>query len=136
MTSLPAYSCGFPPTRDVVDQARRAAELGYRRIWIFDSPALYGDVWVALARIAEAVPDIELATGVAIPSLRHPVVTASAIATIEELAPGRLWACFGTGYTGRMCMGKKGISWASLATYLRQVRGLLNGDVVEVEGEA
>ncbi len=136
MTSLPAYSCGFPPSRDVVEHARRAADLGYERIWIFDSPALYGDVWVALARIAEAVPDIKLATGVAIPSMRHPVVTASAIATIEELAPGRLWACFGTGYTARNCMGKKGLAWAKVAGYLKQVRGLLNGDVVQVEGEA
>jgi 5,10-methylenetetrahydromethanopterin reductase len=29
-----------------------AEELGYTRAWAFDSPALYGDVWVALARAA------------------------------------------------------------------------------------
>ena len=133
--SRPLHSVALPPGNRVVEYARLAAELGYSRVWMFDSPALYGDVWVALARIAEAVPSIGLATGVAVPSLRHPMVTASAIATIEDLDPGRLWAYFGTGFTARMTMGKRGMRWADLATYVQQVRGLLNGDVVSIEGE-
>src|SRR5580698_2927232 len=64
------------------------------------------------------------------------MVTASAIATIEELAPGRLWAYFGTGFTARFTMGKPSVKWADLATYIEQVRGLLRGDVVEIEGAA
>jgi 5,10-methylenetetrahydromethanopterin reductase len=105
VSKRPVYSVALPPSKRVVEYAARAAELGYDRVWVFDSPALYGDVWVALARIAEAVPAIGLATGVAVPSLRHPMVTASAIATIEDLDPGRLWAYFGTGFTARMTMG-------------------------------
>jgi 5,10-methylenetetrahydromethanopterin reductase len=136
MTTRPAYSVALPPSREVTQHARAAAELGYSRVWVFDSPALYGDVWVALARIAESVEGIGLATGVAVPSLRHPMVTASAIATIEELAPGRLWAYFGTGFTARFTMGKPSVKWADLATYIEQVRGLLRGDVVEIEGAA
>jgi len=136
MTTRPSYSVALPPSREVTEHARAAAELGYTRVWIFDSPALYGDVWVALARIAESVPGIGLATGVAVPSLRHPMVTASAIATVEELSPGRLWAYFGTGFTARFTMGKPSVKWADLATYIEQVRGLLRGDVVEIEGAA
>ncbi len=132
----PAYSVALPPSKDIVEHARTAARLGYRRVWVYDSPALYGDMWVAIARIAEAVPDIGLATGVAVSSMRHPMVTASAIATIEELAPGRLWAYFGTGFTARTAMGKRGVRWADLATYITQVRGLLRGEVVYVEGSA
>ena len=113
---------------------RLATRLGYRRLFVFDSPALYGDVWVALARVAESVPDIELATGVAVSSLRHPMVTASALASIEELAPGRISAYFGTGFTARMAMGKRSVRWADLATYFRQVRSLLNGETVEIDG--
>jgi len=126
----------LPPSRDIVAHARTAAGLGYERIWVFDSPALYGDLWVSLARIAEAVPDIQLASGVAIPSLRHPMVTASAIATVEELAPGRLWAYFGTGFTARSAMGRRGMRWSDLKTYVRQVRSLLHGEVVDVDGAA
>jgi 5,10-methylenetetrahydromethanopterin reductase len=130
----PAYSVALPPSREVTAYARAAAELGYSRVWVFDSPSLYGDVWVALAQIVEAVPDIGVATGVAVPSLRHPMVTASAIATIEDLSPGRLWAYFGTGFTARFTMGKPSIRWADLATYIAQVRGLLQGDGVEIQG--
>jgi 5,10-methylenetetrahydromethanopterin reductase len=136
MPARPAYSLALPPSKEVVEYARVAVRAGYQRVWIFDSPSLYGDVWVALARIAEGVPGVGLATGVAVPSLRHPMVTASAIATIEDLSPGRLWAYFGTGFTARMAMGKRGMRWAELATYVQQVRALLNGEVVEIDGAA
>jgi 5,10-methylenetetrahydromethanopterin reductase len=135
-TSRPACSCGFPPSSRIVEYARVAEDLGYRRIWVFDSPALYEDVWMALGRVAEATGRIGLATGVAIPSLRHPMVTAAAIATVEDLSPGRLVAAFGTGYTGRLTMGQKPMKWADLAAYVRQVRSLLAGEVVEIEGAA
>jgi 5,10-methylenetetrahydromethanopterin reductase len=40
------------PTAAVVDNVKLAERLGYQRVWLFDSPALHGDMWVALARIA------------------------------------------------------------------------------------
>ena len=129
-----ALSCGFPPSRDLPTYAQRAESLGYSRVWVFDSPALYGDVWVALARIVESTERIGVSTGVAVPTLRHPVVTASAIATVEELAPGRLAVAFGTGFTARLAMGKRAMRWADLARYVETVRALLRGDVVDVEG--
>jgi 5,10-methylenetetrahydromethanopterin reductase len=132
----PKLSCGFPPTRDLPDHAAAAEELGYERIWVFDSPALYGDAWVALARIADATDRIGLGTAVAVPSLRHVMVTASAIASIEDLAPGRLIAAFGTGFTARMAMGRRAMKWSDVRTYVEQLRALLRGDVVEVDGAA
>jgi 5,10-methylenetetrahydromethanopterin reductase len=65
---------------------------------MFESPAVYGDVWVALARIAQATERIGLAAAAAIPGLRHPMVTASAIGSVHELAPGRLVAAFNGAY--------------------------------------
>jgi 5,10-methylenetetrahydromethanopterin reductase len=129
-------SCALPPSRDVPDYARLAEDLGYERLWLYDSPALYGDLWVTLARAAECTTTLGLGTGVAVPSLRHVMVTASAIATIEELAPARLIAAFGTGFTARKAMGQKPMTWNALVTYVTQLRGLLRGDVVEVDGAA
>ncbi len=131
-----ALSCAFAPSRELPSYARLAEKLGYERVWVYDSPALYGDIWLALGRIAEATSTIGLGTGVAVPSLRHPMVTASAIASVEELAPGRFVAAFGTGFTARRAMGKAPMRWADLATYVIQLRGLLAGDVVEVDGAA
>jgi 5,10-methylenetetrahydromethanopterin reductase len=45
-----------------------------------------------------------------------------------------LWAYFGTGFTARLSMGKRGVRWTDLATYVRQVRALLLGEVVEIDG--
>ncbi len=129
-----ALSCGFPPSIDLPAYARLAESLGYERVWAYDSPALYGDVWVAVARVAEATERIGVGTAVAVPSLRHPMVTASAIATLAELAPGRLAVAFGTGFTARLAMGRKAMRWADLARYVEQVRALLRGVTAEIEG--
>jgi 5,10-methylenetetrahydromethanopterin reductase len=71
-----------------------------------------------------------------VPSLRHVMVTAAAIASVEELAPGRLVVAFGTGFTARMAMGRRPMRWSDVGRYVSQLRGLLRGDVVEVDGAA
>jgi 5,10-methylenetetrahydromethanopterin reductase len=59
---------------------------------------------------------------------------ASAIATLEQLAPGRLMVGFGTGFTGRGGMGQKPLSLASMRAHIAQVRALLRGEMTEIEG--
>jgi len=132
--SVPSLACAFPPSTDLPHLAQVAESLGYDRVWVYDSPALYGDVWVAIQRAAEATERIGLATGVAVGFLRHVMVTASAIATIEELHPGRLTFAIGTGYTGARAMGQQPMRWADLDAYVRQLHALLGGDAVEIDG--
>lgn len=127
-------SCGFAPGEETVELVVLAESLGYERAWIYDSPALYGDVWVALARAAERTGRIGLGTAVLVPSLRHPLVTASAIASIEQLAPGRLAVAIGTGFTGRRMLGQKPLTWSWTERYIRQLRALLRGEAVDVDG--
>jgi len=129
-------SCGLVPSLDVVEHAKLAEQLGYERAWLYDSPAIYLDIWVSLARIAERTERIGLGTAVLVPSLRSVVATASAIAAMEAAAPGRLACGFGTGATARWTLGKDALTLAETGEYLRQLRGLLRGDVVEIHGEA
>jgi 5,10-methylenetetrahydromethanopterin reductase len=131
----PKLSVGLPPSRRIVEYARVAESLDYHAMWVYDSPALYGDLWMAVGRVAEATR-LRLGTAVAVPSVRHPMVTASAIATVEELAPGRLTVAFGTGFSARKAMGRRPMRWADLAEYVRQVRALLSGEVVDIDGSA
>lgn len=132
--TVPSLACALPPSRDFPALARIAEELGYTRVWAFDSPALYGDVWVALARAADATERIGLATGVAVPFSRHPMVTAAAIATVDELAPGRVACALGTGFSAASALGRKPMTWAALTLYLEELRSLLRGDTVEIDG--
>ena len=77
---------------------------------------------------------IVVGTYVLIPHLRHPMVQASAIATLEHRWPGRLEVGLGTGFTGRMAMGQRPLSWAFMRRFIAQLRGLLGGDDVEIDG--
>lgn len=121
-----------PQSREIAVQAER---IGYERIWFYDSAALYEDIWIHLALVAEVTSRIGLGTAVLVPSNRHVMTTASAIATIERLAPGRLACAFGTGYTGRAVLGQRPLGWEAMRTYLEQLQGLLHGDVVEIDGQ-
>jgi len=127
-------SAGFPPGPETPDHIALAEALGFRRAWVYDSPALYSDVWVTLGRAADRTSRIGLGTGVLIPSLRHVMVTASAIAGLDAIAPGRVAVGVGSGFTGRMTLGKRPNPWACVAEYIRALRGLLRGDEVEWDG--
>ena len=120
-------SCAFPPGPHVVDHIVEAERLGYERAWLFDSPALYGDIWVIAALAAQRTSRIALGPAVLVPNLRHPLTQASAIATLEQLAPGRVAVAIGTGFTGRMAMGHKALTWAYTRRYIEQLRALLRG---------
>src|SRR6478672_7338251 len=100
-------SCGFPPSRKAVDHIALAEQLGYERAWVYDSPALYPDVWMILGLAAERTSRIGLGPGVLVPSLRHPMTNAAAIATLAALAPGRLAVAVGAGFTGRHVLGQR-----------------------------
>lgn len=127
-------SCAFPPVPETPEHIALAERLGYRRAWVYDTPALQLDVWMTLARAAERTRAIELGPGVLIPSLRHVLVTAAAVATLVEVAPGRVNVGIGSGFTGRLAMGQRSNPWAFVAQYARQLRALLAGEVVEVDG--
>lgn len=129
-------SCAFPPGPDVVEHVAMAERLGYRRAWIYDSPPFYPDVWMTLARIAERTARIGLGPGVLIPSLRHVLAQASAIATLAQLAPDRTVVAIGTGFTGRLTLGQPPLPWTKVATYIRQLRDVLRGEVVVIDGGA
>src|ERR1700722_3262031 len=45
-------SCGLAPSLDTVEEAKFAEDLGYERVWLYDSPAIYLDIWASLALVA------------------------------------------------------------------------------------
>ncbi|MBU3060484.1 LLM class flavin-dependent oxidoreductase [Nocardia sp. NEAU-G5] len=46
-------SCALPPSAAIAEHARQAEQLGYRRVWVSESPALHTDPWIALARYGD-----------------------------------------------------------------------------------
>jgi len=127
-------SCAFATSSDTPAHVELAESLGYRRAWLYDSPALYPDVWMILTRCAERTSRIGLGPGVLVPSLRHPMVNAAAIAELVDQAPGRVAVAIGSGFTGRFSLGKRPMPWRQVAEYVRCLKTLLAGETAEWNG--
>ncbi len=110
---------------------KRAEELGYVRAWFYDTQMLNADVFVAMGAAAVQTARIRLATGVLIPSNRIAPVAASALASLNALAPGRIDFGVSTGFTARRTMGLGPVPLADMAEYVRIVQRLLAGDTLE-----
>ncbi|MFC5750665.1 LLM class flavin-dependent oxidoreductase [Actinomadura rugatobispora] len=133
-TTGPELSCGLPPGPDFADLAVLAEDLGYARVWIYDSAPLWEDPFVHLALAAERTTRIGLSTAVLIPGQRSVMAMASAIAAIARLSDGRFRACFGTGFTARLAVGQRPMTLDALAGYVTALRRLLAGETATVDG--
>lgn len=131
------FGIAFPSWIEAWRDCEVAEASGFTHAWFYDTQLLCSDVYATMALAAEHTRTMKLGTLVAIPSNRTAPVTASAIATINALAPGRVILGVGTGFTGRNTMGLPPLPVAKMIEYIRQVRGLLAGeDVLFREGKA
>jgi len=130
------FGIAFPSYVDAWRDCEAAEAAGFSHAWFYDTQLLCSDVYAVMALAATHTSTMKLGTLVAIPSNRIAPVTASAIATINALAPGRVILGVGTGFTGRNTMGMPPLPVGKMTEYIRQVRGLLTGeDVLYREGK-
>jgi alkanesulfonate monooxygenase SsuD/methylene tetrahydromethanopterin reductase-like flavin-dependent oxidoreductase (luciferase family) len=145
---LPTYcypDLSYERARGQVDlYSRRCNELGYD-IWVIDhllhAPGLYGMSWLepvnVLAYAAGVAPDVKLGTGILVLPLRHPVMLAKEVATLDFLTGGRY--CFGIGpgwYPGEFAAVGTSVRERGARTdeIMAAVRRLLTEDDVTFEG--
>jgi 5,10-methylenetetrahydromethanopterin reductase len=129
------YSVTPGPADGVAEESAAAEAMGYDRIGIWDSPALFREPWVTLAAVAQATQRASIGPWVTNPLSRHPVVTASAAASVEDLAPGRVYLGIGTGGTGIWHLGLKTATLRKLEEYVLTVRQLLEEGTARYEGQ-
>lgn len=88
--------------------AKLAEDAGFQNIWITDH---YNnrDVWTTLAVLSLMTNKIRLGTGVTNPYTRNAAITASSIASINEISGGR--ATLGIGPGDKATFDKMGIDW-------------------------
>jgi 5,10-methylenetetrahydromethanopterin reductase len=110
---------------------KRAEELGYARAWFYDTQLLNADMFVAMGAAAVQTSKIRLATGVLIPSNRIAPVAASALASLNALAPGRIDFGISTGFTARRTMGLGPVKLGDMRDYIAIVQRLLAGDTLD-----
>jgi alkanesulfonate monooxygenase SsuD/methylene tetrahydromethanopterin reductase-like flavin-dependent oxidoreductase (luciferase family) len=125
------FGVGFDTHVDKWDLARYAEELGFDSCWVPDSQMIWSDCYAVLALAAANTSRIRLGTGVAIAGTRIAPVTAHSIASINQIAPGRVFLGIGTGHTAMRVMGQSPMPIEEFRDYLRVVRALLRGDAVD-----
>ena len=83
---------GQPEVAPMLDLAARAESLGFDSVWVGDSLLARPrhDPLTLLAGVAGRVPRVTLGTAVLLPALRNPVVLAHQVATLDQIAEGRL----------------------------------------------
>ncbi len=111
---------------------RRAEALGWDAALQPDSQLRRRDTYVLLAAAARATNRIVLGPLLANPVNRHPTVTASSIATIDELAPGRTLLGWGVGDTAVRLAGLRPARVKELEDSTRLMRALLDGKEIDV----
>lgn len=93
------------PVPDIVRQVQLAEALGFETVWMADTHLVCRELWVTLTACVLGTKRIKLGPGVTVPHTRHVSVTASAILTLDELAPGRIVLGIGTGGSSAQTMG-------------------------------
>jgi 5,10-methylenetetrahydromethanopterin reductase len=127
---------GNQPVPTIVRQVQLAETLGYDTAWITDSHLVCRELWVTLGACAAATTRIRLGPGVTVPHTRHVSVTASAIATLHEMAEGRIVLGIGTGGSSAGTMGmsvQKVARVATLEAMVGSIRSLIGKGTMRFE---
>lgn len=128
----------FVAPERMLDFVRRAEDLGFDPITFADTVSLARfharDPYVYLALAAGATRTATIGTCVTNPLTRHLSVTANAIASIDDLCPGRTVLGIGTGDTAVHLVGLERARLGPMREALEVLRGLLDGTPVEHRG--
>ena len=127
---------GVRPVGELVDLARRAEYQGAEAVLLADE-GLDRDLYVTLTAIGLATSRIALVPAITNPHSRHLVTTAAALASLAEVAPGRVVAGLGTG--GSLVFGPMDLAparpFTALAETVEVIDALLAGRAVDHDGE-
>ena len=128
-TLKPEHSIG-----DTIELAKLGESVGFDYLWLFDSHVLWRDPYPLLTLIAEHTSRLRLGTCVTNPGTREPSVTASSLATLDELSGGRMDLGIGRGDSARRVLGKPPITMANTEEAITVIRDLVAGRPVTYEG--
>ena len=117
---------------DELDYVNLVEDLGYTHLWVADSQMIWSDCYAVMALAAQRTTTLQIGTGVAVAGTRPAAVTAAAHATINRIAPGRVFCGIGTGNTAMRIMGHKPIPIDEFDDYLATLRVLLDGGEAEI----
>ncbi|MCW3040977.1 MAG: class flavin-dependent oxidoreductase [Solirubrobacterales bacterium] len=138
MTEL-GLSLGLSPRESMdrfVQLLQRAEQLGVDAAWIVDSQLAMKDAYVTLAVLARETQTLKMGPGVTNLITRHETVIANAMATLENLSPGRIMVGVGAGDSAVFPIGRKPLTIRECDEGVRRLKALLAGEALPMgDGE-
>ncbi|MFQ5904181.1 MAG: LLM class flavin-dependent oxidoreductase [Candidatus Binatia bacterium] len=127
---------GFYSINEMVELAKLADGVGMESIWMSDHLCFRDSLASAMAFLT-TTKRITVVPAPLSPYSRHPIISAMAVATMEELAPGRVMATAGTGNAA--ALEEVGIKVTrplrTMREYMEVLRCFLSGETVNFHGE-
>ena len=114
--------------------AKLAEDQGFDYIGIPDSQSLWRELYLSLSVVANATSKVRIGPTVTNALTRHPAVTASAIATLNEISSGRAFLGIGSGDSAILNLGLRPARMADMREYIQAVRTILLGQPYDYKG--
>ncbi len=115
----------MPNTTDkLIEHVQAAEAAGFDRIRVGDSQSVYREVYCTLTIAALNTKRVKLGPGVTNPLTRHPAVTASAIATVDDVSGGRAYLGIGTGDSAVHNLSMRAAKLDTLREYVLALRAI------------
>jgi probable F420-dependent oxidoreductase len=118
----------------IVSLTKQAEAAGFSHGWIFDSHVLWQEPYPLLTLMAVNSRAMRFGTCVTNPAVRDATVTASLLATLNQISGGRMDLGIGRGDSSRRVMGKKPTTLADLEACVQVIRDLCAGKEIVYEG--
>ena len=125
---------GVPSITGVEDLAQKCEQLGFDGLTLTDSQNLSNETYITLALAARATSTLMLGPGVTNPLTRHAALTASAIATLQQVSEGRAVLGIGRGDSSLFNIGHKPVSPSVFQNYIETLQVYLSGRSLDANG--
>ena len=123
-----------PPSRRVVDLARKAEGYGFSHVWTFDSHILWQEPYVIFSQMLAETRNVTVGPMVTNPATRDWTVTASLFATLNEMFGNRTVCGIGRGDSAVRVTNGAPTTLATLREAVHVIRELANGRSVAYKG--
>jgi 5,10-methylenetetrahydromethanopterin reductase len=121
------------PSSESARFAREFEASGWDGFAVGEAHGLLPDPYVVLAVAAASTTTLQVGTAVAVP-LRHPLLAASAMASVQTISNGRARFCLGRGDGAVKVLQQKPMPVARFEEYLRRLQGYLRREEVQIDG--
>ena len=121
------------PGAEIGRFARQFEAAGWDGVAVGEAHGLIPDPYVVLAAAAAATTTLRVGTSVAVP-LRHPLLAASAMATLNAVSAGRASFSIGRGDGAVKVLQQKPMPVTRFEDWLRRVQAFLRREEVEIDG--